>query len=226
MATKAGEYDVAIVGASLAGCTAAILLSRAGAKVALIEKSPDPQAFKRVCSHFIQASAVPTLERLGLYEPILDAGGVRSRLHIWTRGGWVGPTEKRSAYCLNLRRELLDPLVREAAAEQPGVELLLGQTAERLVREDKGFRGVAVRDREGSGREIRARLTVGADGRDSRVAAIAEVKERVFPPAASPTAATSKGRGPGSGPTAPPGSSIPTWPPPSPPTGARSSTSR
>lgn len=181
MATKAGEYDVAIVGASLSGCTAAILLSRAGAKVALIEKSPDPQVFKRVCSHFIQASAVPTLERLGLYEPILDAGGVRSRLHIWTRGGWVEPTEKRSAYCLNLRRELLDPLVREAAAEQAGVELLLGQTAERLVQEDGTFSGVIVRDREGSEREIRARLIVGADGRDSRVAAMAEVKEKTLP---------------------------------------------
>jgi menaquinone-9 beta-reductase len=145
MATKAGEYDVAIVGASLSGCTAAILLSRAGAKVALIEKSPDSRSFKRVCSHFIQASAVPTLERLDLYEPILAAGGVRSRFHAWTRGGWIEPTEKRSAYCLNLRREQLDPLVREAAAEQPG-----------LLQEDGAFRGVGVRDREGaSGRSRR-----------------------------------------------------------------------
>lgn len=181
MAAKAGGYDVAIVGASLAGCTAATLLGRLGARVALVEKSPDPQAFKRVCSHFIQSSAVPTIERLGLYEPILAAGGVRSRLHIWTRGGWVEPTEKRSAYCLNLRRELLDPLVREMATDQPGVDLLLGQTAERLVREDGGCGGVLVRDREGSEREIRARLTVGADGRDSRVAALAEVKEKTLP---------------------------------------------
>lgn len=181
MAAKAGEYDVAIVGASLSGCTAAILLSRAGAKVALIEKSPDPQAFKRICSHFIQASAVPTLERLGLYEPILTAGGVRSRFHAWTKWGWIEPTEKRSAYCLNLRRELLDPLVREAAAEQPGVELLLGQTAERLAKEDGAFSGIVVSDREGNEREVRARLIVGADGRDSRVAAMAEVKEKTFP---------------------------------------------
>jgi menaquinone-9 beta-reductase len=181
MATKAGGYDVAIVGASLSGCTAAILLGRAGAKVALIEKSPDPRAFKRVCSHFIQASAVPTIERLGLYEPILAAGGVRSRFHSWTEWGWIEPTEDRSAYCLNLRRELLDPMLREAAAGQAGVDLLLGQTAERLIREDGDFRGVVVRDREGDEGEIRARLTVGADGRDSRVAALAEVKEKTFP---------------------------------------------
>jgi menaquinone-9 beta-reductase len=180
MAAKA-EYDVAIVGASLSGCTTAILLSRAGAKVALIEKQPDPQAFKRVCSHFIQASAVPTIERIGLYEPILAAGGLRSRFHSRTPWGWIEPTEERHAYCLNLRRELLDPMLREKAAAEPGVELMLGQSAEGLFRDGDGFGGVAVRDRDGNEREIEARLVVGADGRDSHVAEMARVKEKTLP---------------------------------------------
>src|SRR3954453_19090939 len=156
MAAKA-EFDVAIVGASLSGCTAAILLSRAGARVALIEKNPDPQAYKRVCSHFIQASAVPTIERIGLYEPILAAGGLRSRFHSRTPWGWIEPTEERHAYCLNLRRELLDPMLREKAAAQPGVELMLGQSARRLLRDGDAFAGVAVCDREGNEHEIQAR---------------------------------------------------------------------
>ncbi|MGC2372872.1 MAG: FAD-dependent monooxygenase [Solirubrobacteraceae bacterium] len=67
-------YDATIVGASLAGCTAAILLARAGARVALVEQRPDTAAFKRICSHFIQSSAVPTLERLGLLGAIEEAG--------------------------------------------------------------------------------------------------------------------------------------------------------
>lgn len=180
MAARA-EYDVAIVGASLSGCTAAILLGRAGARVALIEKRPDPQAFKRVCSHFIQASAVPTIERIGLYEPILEAGGLRSRFHSRTPWGWIEPTERREAYCLNLRRELLDPMLREAAGAEANVELMLGQSAERLVRGDGAIGGVGVRDREGNEREIRARLVVGADGRDSRVAEMAQVKEKTLP---------------------------------------------
>src|SRR3954447_23187981 len=149
MAARA-EYDVAIVGASLSGCTAAILLGRAGAKVALIEKSPDPQAYKRICYHFIQASAVPTIERIGLYEPILAAGGLRSRFHSRTPWGWIEPTEERHAYCLNLRRSLLDPMLREAATAQPNVELMLGQSAERLIRDGDRFGGVGIRERDGT----------------------------------------------------------------------------
>lgn len=181
MAAKAADYDVAIVGASLSGCTAAIFLSRAGARVALIEKQPDPAAFKRICSHFIQASAVPTIERLGLYEPILAAGGLRSRFHSWTPWGWIEPTEERSAYCLNLRRELLDPMLRKMAADRPGVELMVGQKAERLLRDGSRCCGVVVRDREGSEREIEAKLTVGADGRDSTVAEMAALHGRTLP---------------------------------------------
>jgi 2-polyprenyl-6-methoxyphenol hydroxylase-like FAD-dependent oxidoreductase len=180
MAAKA-EFDVAIVGASLSGCTAAILLSRAGARVALIEKNPDPQAYKRVCSHFIQASAVPTIERIGLYEPILAAGGLRSRFHSRTPWGWIEPTEERRAYCLNLRRSLLDPMLREAAAAQPNVQPMLGQSAVRLIRDGDAFGGVAVRDRDGNETEVVARLVVGADGRDSRVAELAEVREKTLP---------------------------------------------
>jgi len=180
MAARA-EYDVAIVGASLSGCTAAILLGRAGARVALIEKSPDPKAFKRICSHFIQASAVPTIERIGLYQPILQAGGLRSRFHSRTPWGWIEPTERREAYCLNLRRSLLDPMLREAAAAQPNVELMLGQGAGRLLRDGDAFDGVAVRDREGNEREIGSQLVVGADGRDSKIAELAQVKEKTLP---------------------------------------------
>ena len=54
-------YDAAIVGASLAGCTAAILLASARARVVLVEQRPDAAAFKRICSHFIQSSAVPAM---------------------------------------------------------------------------------------------------------------------------------------------------------------------
>jgi 2-polyprenyl-6-methoxyphenol hydroxylase-like FAD-dependent oxidoreductase len=175
------HYDAVIVGASLAGCTAAMLLARAGARVALVEKQPDPAAFKRMCSHFVQASGVPTIERLGLLEPIMEAGGVRSRIRAWTQWGVIEAPPERAGYAVNLRRELLDPMVRQAAAETPGVELMLGHAATRLLRSGEAFDGVVVRDREGGETELRATLVVGADGRDSQLAKLAEVKEKVLP---------------------------------------------
>jgi menaquinone-9 beta-reductase len=178
---RSSGYDAIVVGASLAGCSAAILLGRAGARVALVEKQPDPAAFKRVCSHMIQASAVPTLERLGLLGPIQAAGGVRSRIHARTPWGWIEATPARAGYAVNLRREVLDPLVREAAAATPGVEPLLGRSAERLLEEDGAVRGLVARDRTGAETELRAPLTVGADGRDSRIAELSGVATKTLP---------------------------------------------
>jgi 2-polyprenyl-6-methoxyphenol hydroxylase-like FAD-dependent oxidoreductase len=175
------DYDVAIVGASLAGCATAILLGRAGARVALVERNPDPDGFKRICSHFIQASAVPTLERLDLLDPIQTAGGIRSRMRAWTPWGWIDPPPDRAGLAVNLRRERLDPMVREAAATAPGVELMLGHSAERVLREGDAVRGIGVRDGDGKHVELRARLVVGADGRESKVAQLAEVPTKTLP---------------------------------------------
>jgi 2-polyprenyl-6-methoxyphenol hydroxylase-like FAD-dependent oxidoreductase len=174
-------YDAVIVGASLAGCATAIQLGRAGLRVALVEKQPDPNAFKRMCSHFIQASGVPAIERLGLLEPIEAAGGLRPQMHMWTRWGWVEAPPDRAGRGVNLRREILDPLVRTTAADTSGVDLMLGWSVERLLRGDRGFGGVVARNREGTERELRGRLTIGADGRDSKVAELSEVPVKTYP---------------------------------------------
>lgn len=177
-AAAAARYDAVIVGASLAGCTAAILLARTGLRVALVEQRPDADAFKRMCSHVIQSSAVPTLERLGLLEAIEGAGGLRAHARVWTRWGWIEPPAGDIVPSVNLRRELLDPLIRRAAANTCGVELLLGRTANALIWERNGICGVEVRERNGSSARLRAPLVVGADGRGSRVAKLAGVPAR------------------------------------------------
>jgi 2-polyprenyl-6-methoxyphenol hydroxylase-like FAD-dependent oxidoreductase len=188
------DYDAVVVGASLAGCTTAIQLGREGARVALVEKSPDPDAFKRICGHFIQASAAPTLERLELLEPILGAGGIRSRARAWTRWGWIDPAPEQAGYAVNLRREVLDPLIREIAASTPGVELMLGRTAKKLVREGRAVRGVVVDDRSGWETTLRARLVVGADGRGSPLAELAGLSGKTRPHARFSYAAYFEGR--------------------------------
>lgn len=88
------RYDVAIVGASISGCAAAILFGREGARVALAERAraQDPAAYRKICTHYIQPSATPTIERLGLAAAIEMAGGLRNEVELFTRCGWVLPS--------------------------------------------------------------------------------------------------------------------------------------
>ncbi|HMI82131.1 MAG TPA: FAD-dependent monooxygenase, partial [Solirubrobacterales bacterium] len=120
-------------------------------------------------------------ERLGLLEPMEAAGARRPRVRMWSEWGWIEAPPERAARGLNLRREVLDPLVRSIAAETPGVEMLIGWSAERLLREEGAFAVVVVRNPRGEERELRARLTVGADGRDSRVAELSGVPVKTYP---------------------------------------------
>src|SRR5262245_36337810 len=80
--------DVVIIGASLAGCAAAMFLARQGLEVRLIERQQSPDGYKRVCTHLIRSSTIPTLQRLGLYDAMVAAGGRVSGMQMWTRAGW------------------------------------------------------------------------------------------------------------------------------------------
>ncbi len=178
----AEHYDVAIVGASVAGCTAARFYAQRGARVALIERKPSLDAYKTTCTHFIQSSATPTVERLGL-APLLDErGAVHNGIDLWTASsGWVQTAEnEHGAYGFNITRRKLDPLLRRLAAETPGVELISGWSAVGLLGDSRPT-GVQIEDRTHARRQIHAKLVVGADGRDSKVARWARVPGRVKP---------------------------------------------
>ena len=143
------DYDAVVVGGSLAGCAAARLLALRGARVAVVEKRPELDAHKVICTHNIQAGAVPTIERLGIGPAIREAGAVHAQSDIWTRYGWIRPPD-RGLHSLNLRRSVLDPIVRRQAIETPGVEYLPGLTAVGLEgdRQVKGVRVSGQGDKE------------------------------------------------------------------------------
>ena len=174
------HFDVAVVGASIGGCTAARLYAQAGARVALVERRPEMDAHKTVCTHFIQPSATPTIERLGLAGPIEEHGGQRNSIDLWTpHSGWIRH-RRDTLHGYNVTRRVLDPLLRRMTADTPGVELMTGWTATELVMNGRPS-GVVAEDVRHTRRELRARLVVAADGRDTRLARMANVPGRVRP---------------------------------------------
>ncbi len=180
MAAGSETYDVAIVGASTAGCTAARLFAQQGARVALVERRPALDAYKTVCTHFIQASATPTIEKLGLAPALEQRGAVHNSVDMWTpASGWI-VTDGTAPYGYNITRRTLDPMLRELAASTPGVELLAGWKAVGLLGNGRA-QGVTIESPAHERRNLHARLTVAADGRDSEVARWAHAPGRVKP---------------------------------------------
>jgi flavin-dependent dehydrogenase len=176
-------FDVVVVGSGPAGCTAAILLGREGLRVALLEAHRNVNYYKRLCTHSLRSSCLPTLKRLGLDEVLEQRGAIRSYDSAWTRHGWVRETcaAEHRAHGYNVSRRLMDPLVRATAAAVPGVELMLGARLTELTFDDDGRVNGVVADVGGSMRRIGARLVVGADGYSSKVAQSASLPGKLSP---------------------------------------------
>lgn len=174
------DYDVAIVGASTAGATAARLFGLRGARVALIERQPGLDAYKTVCTHYIQSSATPTIEKLGLAALLEARGAVHNTVDLWTSGGGWVRGDGDAPYGYSVTRRTLDPILRKLAADTPGVELIAGWSAVGLLGDGRPA-GVEIEDRGRERRKLNAKLVVAADGRDSKIARWARVAGRVKP---------------------------------------------
>ncbi|MCL4295528.1 MAG: NAD(P)/FAD-dependent oxidoreductase [Anaerolineae bacterium] len=174
-------YDVIIVGASAGGCTAAILFARQGFRVALLERHRDINAYKKVCTHYLQPNAVPTLQRLGVADDIETAGGIRNGGQAWTRWGWLGAGARKDgkSYGYSIRREVLDPILRRQAAATPGVDFRPGTTLRELVYVNNRIAGIRAEGPDRQQLELRAQLVVGADGRNSRTAELAGMPSQI-----------------------------------------------
>ena len=160
------SYDVVVVGGGIAGCTAATLLARQGLHVALLEAHRDPAHYKRLCTHYIQSSALPAMRRLGIVERIDAAGGVRNHGSIWTKYGWThepAASAGREPHGYNVRRSTLDPMLRALAQEEPTLDFVPGAKVLGVVRDGDPVTGVRLRTGDGE-TAVRSRLVVGADG--------------------------------------------------------------
>lgn len=167
--------DVLIAGAGPAGAAVALRLARAGFRVTAVDRAHFPR--EKPCSEYMSPEGVRHLAALGVLEDVERAGGQQirgtsveaprgSRLTgLFARAG----TAPFRATGLSVSRRILDQAM-VSAARSAGATVLEGTTVQAVLRENGAVTGLSVRREDGSTREIRARLTVGADGLHSLLA--------------------------------------------------------
>jgi flavin-dependent dehydrogenase len=160
------DYDVIIVGGRVAGAGTALLLARAGYRVLVVDRCR--RGSDTLSTHALMRPAVLQLQRWGLLDAVADVTPAQERVVFHYGDDRVTLEVSRPLYAP--RRTVLDPIIA-AAAERAGATLWYGVDVRGLRRDGTG-RVIGVRLRDGDGRivDLRAPVTVGADGRRSLVA--------------------------------------------------------
>ncbi len=115
------HYDALIIGAGVAGCSAAILLAQAGWSVAIVEKHRFPR--RKVCGECIAASNLPLLDAMGIggaFERL--AGAPLKRVGLFAGDDMITTdmpafADPRHRWGRALGREHLDTLLLQRAAD-------------------------------------------------------------------------------------------------------------
>ncbi len=158
--------DAVVVGAGPAGSTAALVLARGGARVALVDKATF--ARDKACGDLVGPRALALLGSVGLSPPpgrhvgeMVIVGPTGRRVLLPARAGRTYPD-----HALAVTRVRFDSWLRDAAIAA-GADPTTGRVA--TVRPE----GAAVAVELDDGRRLTADVVIGADGATSTVAAAA-----------------------------------------------------
>lgn len=164
--------EVLIIGAGPAGSAAALRLARAGREVLLVDRCRFPRP--KPCGEYYNPEAVRHLRELEVLPQVMAAGAREvGSLFLCSPGG----RELRVPFAqiapgldpaLSLGREELDHRLLEAA-RSAGVQVWEGALVREPLRDGERVTGACI-EVDGQRREVRASLTLAADGLRSRFA--------------------------------------------------------
>jgi 2-octaprenyl-6-methoxyphenol hydroxylase len=166
------DTDILVAGGGIAGLTATARLAAAGLDVICVDPAPAEAPGTDHRTTAFLAPAVATLERAGAWAAIAPGAAALWTMRLIDAGGRAREVREIADF---EARELMDRpfgwnvpniAIREALlsrlAELPGARLITGQTVAGMVP-----RSAEALARLSGGGQIRARLVLAADGRDS-----------------------------------------------------------
>ena len=177
------DLNFIIVGASIAGCSAAIMLKKSGASVTLIERSESLDSYKKLCTHFIQPIASPILQEMGFLN-FIKQNGLQSKAKFYTPAGIIeslGPYKQQEnsegIYAYNIERSVLDPALKKLVLEND-IDLKLGANFKEVRFIDNKCEVYI--EENGKNVELICDILIAADGRTSNVAQFCNLGTQEF----------------------------------------------
>ncbi len=158
------RYDVAIVGAGIAGPIMARNVAKAGFDVLLLDKKPAIGSPKQ-CAEGIN------LDAFEKYEIPYDRRFINREVYgviIYSPGGYSAELRYKKASGVILERKVFDKMLAFYAAKA-GAEVWARTEALDVIKDDGKVRGLRVK-REGKPIEVKANVIVAADGVESTIA--------------------------------------------------------
>ena len=169
------EYDAIVVGARCAGSPTAMLLARRGYRVLVVDRATFPS--DTLSTHMIHGPGIAALGRWGLLDQVVATGCPPIETYSFDFGPFTIAGHPRAgggiATAYAPRRTVLDKILVDAAG-RAGAEVREGFTVDDVVVEDGSVVGIRGRGPGGGTVTERARVVIGADGRNSHVANIVQ----------------------------------------------------